>query len=70
MPTKTQVTIEDLYHVPGNGKAEIVNGELRLMSPTGDMLGRAAAQILVPLLAHERRTSVGGGLWGQRCAHR
>ena len=35
MPIKTQATIEDLYHVPENGKAEIVNGELRLMSPSG-----------------------------------
>ena len=59
MPIETRVTIEDVYHVPGNGKAEIVNGELRLMSSTGDMPGRGAAQILVSLLAHERRTSVG-----------
>ena len=25
---KSQAAIEDLYHVPENGKAEIVNGEL------------------------------------------
>ena len=35
MSTKTQATIEDLYRVPENGKAEIVNGDLVLMSPTG-----------------------------------
>ena len=59
MPIKTQATIDNLYHVPENGQAEIVNRELRLMSPTGDMPGRADAQILVFLLANERRTGVG-----------
>jgi hypothetical protein len=43
MSTKTQATIEDLYHVPESGKAEIVNGELRLMSPTGDFPSRAGS---------------------------
>ncbi|HEY6290369.1 MAG TPA: Uma2 family endonuclease [Terriglobia bacterium] len=59
MSTRTEVTIEDLYHVPENGKAEIVNGELRLMSPTGDLPGRAAFAIAVSLRAHEQRTKVG-----------
>jgi len=59
MPIKTQATIEDLHHVPENGKAEIVNGELRLMSPTGDSPGRAAGEIFISLRAHERRTRVG-----------
>src|SRR6516164_8334220 len=59
MPIKTQATIEDLYHVPENGKAEIVNGELRLMSPSGHMPGRAAGEIFISLRAHERRTGVG-----------
>src|SRR6516225_3434768 len=59
MPIKTQVTIEDLYHVPDNGKAEIVNGELRLMSPTGALPNRAAGEIFVSLRAHARSTGVG-----------
>ncbi len=59
MSTKTRATIEDLYHVPENGKAEIVNGELRLMPPTGDFPGRAALEIVVSLRAHERLTKVG-----------
>lgn len=59
MPSKTQATIEDLYHVPENGKAELVNGELRLMSPTGDLPGTAALEIVVSLHAHARRTGVG-----------
>jgi hypothetical protein len=32
MPIKTQATIEELYRVPENGKAKIVNGELRLIA--------------------------------------
>jgi hypothetical protein len=28
MSTRTRATIEDLYNIPENGKAEIVNGEI------------------------------------------
>ncbi len=59
MSIKTQATIEDLYRVPENGKAEIVNGQLRLMSPTGDLPSRVAGEIFVSLRAHARRTGVG-----------
>jgi Uma2 family endonuclease len=59
MSTKTQATIEDLYHVPENGKAEIVNGELKLMPPAGDSHGSASVEIVVSLHAHARRTGVG-----------
>ena len=59
MTTKTQATVDDLYHVPENGKAEIVNGELVLMSPTGGVPGRAAGKIFISLEQYERR--VGGG---------
>jgi len=59
MPIKTQATIDDLYHVPEHGKAEIVNGELRFMSPTGALPSRAALEIAVSLRAHARRTGVG-----------
>jgi len=58
MATKTQATIEDLYQVPANAKAEIVNGDIVLMSPTGDMPGRAGGAIYVSLRAAERQ--VGG----------
>jgi Uma2 family endonuclease len=57
MALKTEATIEDLYHVPG--KAEIVNGELLLMSPTGDLPGSAAGEIHVSLHGHARRTGLG-----------
>jgi Uma2 family endonuclease len=47
--TKTRATIEDLYRVPEHGKAELVNGELKLMSPTGYLPGRAGGAIYVSL---------------------
>lgn len=59
MSTKAEATIEDLYHVPENGKAEIVNGELILMSPTGGVPGRAGGRIYRSLDDYER--GVGGG---------
>ena len=59
MRTKTEATVDDLYRVPENGKAEIVNGELVLMSPTGGVPGRAAGEIYISLNEYERRA--GGG---------
>lgn len=59
MATKTEATIDDLYHVPENGKAELVDGEIRLMSPTGDLPGSAAGEIYVSLHAYSRRTGSG-----------
>jgi len=58
MSTKRKATIEDLYHVPDHGKAEIVDGEVVLMSPTGGKPGRASGAIYVSLRLHER---VAGG---------
>src|SRR6185312_4830506 len=59
MAAKTKATIEDLYHVPGDGKAEIVNGELILMSPTGFWPTRASGTIYASLREHERKTKSG-----------
>ncbi len=59
MSTKTEATVDDLYRVPDNAKAEIVNGELVLISPTGGVPGRAAGKIFISLHEYERR--VGGG---------
>lgn len=58
MSTKRRATIEDLYHVPENRKAEIVDGELMLMSPTGEMPGRAGLAICLSLRPYEKK--VGG----------
>lgn len=55
-----KATIEDLYRVPG--KAEIVNGKLILMSPTGGLPGYAAGQIMVSLAEYARGTKRGYAL--------
>jgi Uma2 family endonuclease len=59
MATKRKSTIDDLYHLPEHGKAEIVHGEVVLMAPTGFLPGRAGANIHSSLREYERRT--GGG---------
>ncbi|MBF6613654.1 MAG: Uma2 family endonuclease [Chloroflexi bacterium] len=59
MKTKAPATIEDLYNVPDNAKAELVNGEIVLMSPTGNSPSRAGLRISHSLLAYEDRTGLG-----------
>ena len=53
MKARAEATIEDLYHVPENGKAEVVNGELVRMRPAGDLPSRAAGAIYVSLRQSE-----------------
>ena len=57
MTTKTRATIEDLYAV--SGKAELVDGEIVHMPPTGDDPGRAGDFIFASLFEYERRTRSG-----------
>src|SRR5688572_24120153 len=59
MNRKPGAIIEDLYRIPENGKAEIVNGELVVMEPTGFLPARAAAAIFDSLREYERRTGSG-----------
>ena len=59
MFTKPKATVADLYRVPEHGIAELVNGELVLMSPTGSKPSRAAFRIALSLTQHEETT--GGG---------
>ena len=59
MIAKTEATIEDLYHLPDNGKAEIVDGELIPMPPTGDEAGYAGDEIFVSLRQYTRSTGTG-----------
>lgn len=59
MATRAEATIEDLYRVPENGKAELVNGELVLMSPTGDLPISAAGEIYSSLRVYARSTGIG-----------
>ena len=57
MRTKARATIEDLYKV--EGKAELVNGEIVPMPPTGDEPGYAGDAILVSLFAYSKNTRTG-----------
>ena len=57
MSTKTEATIEDLYKI--DGKAELVNGEIVHMPPTGGRPNRAAGGVFVSLRDYERRTKSG-----------
>ena len=54
---KVGATIDDLYRV--RGKAEIVDGEVVLMSPTGFLHGRAAGAICRSLVGFEGATGTG-----------
>jgi Uma2 family endonuclease len=57
--TQTGATLADLYRVPENAKAEWIDGEIVLMSPTGGVPGRASGRIYRSLDDYERQT--GGG---------
>ncbi len=59
MSPRTRATIDDLYGVPENGKAELVNGEIVRMAPTGGIPGRSGGEIYVSLRDYERRTGRG-----------
>ena len=75
MTTRISSTIGALYGVRDNAKAEIVEGELVLMSPTGGLPGLAVTAIAASLRAHQRRHG-GGHAFGDnvgfliRLAHR
>jgi Uma2 family endonuclease len=57
MSTKVEATIEDLYKV--EGKAELVNGEIILMSPTGSLPGYAGDEIYSSLREYSKRQGIG-----------
>ena len=57
MNIKTRATIEDLYKV--EGKAELVNGEIVHMPPTGDDPGYAGDEIYVSLREYAKRLNRG-----------
>jgi Uma2 family endonuclease len=59
MMSKRAATVADLYLVPDHRKAELVGGELVMMSPTGDLPGSAAFQISMALNDYARRTGSG-----------
>ena len=57
MSTKSRATIEDLYKV--EGKAELVNGEIVEMPPSGEDPGIAGGEIFANLREYARRTEHG-----------
>jgi Uma2 family endonuclease len=59
MSTRTRATIEDLHNIPGNGKAEIINGEVVRIMATGGKPGRASGNVFFSLRSHEKMH--GGG---------
>jgi Uma2 family endonuclease len=59
MGSKRAATVADLYLVPDDRKAELVGGELVMMSPTGDLPSSAAGEIFVALRDYARRTGAG-----------
>lgn len=60
MKVHTPATIEDLYQI--DGKAELVDGEIVHMSPTGYWPARAGARIIINLIAYEDLTQSGKAL--------
>jgi Uma2 family endonuclease len=59
MSPRARATIDDLYRIPENGKAELVNGEIVLMAPTGGIPGRAGGEVYISLREYERHTKRG-----------
>src|SRR5436190_8795973 len=63
MIAKTRTTaeklVEQLYTLPENGKAEIINGEIVRMPPTGGKPGRTCGKIYIRLDEYERQTGRG-----------
>lgn len=66
MTTRTVATIDDLYHLPENAKAELVDGEVQIMSPTGEAPGYAADEIFVALRAYSKQVRQGRAVGDNR----
>jgi Uma2 family endonuclease len=62
MTPKTRATIADLYEV--EGKAELVNGKIVCMPPTGDAPNVAGGEIFASLREYARRTQNGRAYTG------
>ncbi len=59
MVRRREATVDDLYRVGEDVKAELVNGELVVMTPAGGLHGYACAQICASLVEYARRTRLG-----------
>ena len=54
-----KATVEDLYRVPEHGKAELIDGEVVRLMPTGGIPSRASLNLAISLRLHEQ--AHGGG---------
>src|SRR5437660_9405881 len=59
MLTQKRATIRDLYEVPDNQKAELVDGRVVLLMPTGDAPGYAGDEIFASLRDYVKQTGRG-----------
>ena len=59
MKADIEAKLDDLYQLPDDQKAELVDGELVLMSPTGGIPGYAAGEIFASLRSYARSTQLG-----------
>ena len=58
--TTKLVTADELLMMPDDGfHYELVRGELKRMSPTGDEHGRVTMELAAPLHAHVKRNQLG-----------
>jgi Uma2 family endonuclease len=59
MSIRAEATVEDLYHLPEDRKAELVNGKIVEMAPTGFLPNCAAGEIFASLRQYSRDTGRG-----------
>src|SRR5215213_5530305 len=59
MGTKARAGLDDLYSIPDQAKAELVDGELITMTPTGHLPNRASSKIWLRLYEYEQQTRAG-----------
>ncbi len=69
MKAPVEASIEDLYRVPENGKAEIVQGEIVLMSPNGGDPGYAGDEFFVSLRDYGRQNNSGRAVGDNKGFH-
>ena len=62
MSQTSHAAVEELGRIPEHGKAEIINGELVVMPPTGFWPKYAAGEIYVSLRDYARRTCLGDAI--------
>jgi Uma2 family endonuclease len=67
MSTKLRATIDDLYRV--SGKAELVDGEIVWMSPTGAAPGYAGDEVLASLHEYARKRGRGRAVGDNKVFH-